>query len=133
MSNIIEKINEFLTCFLYKIGVRKDTSRENEGISPEASPPPPRLVTDAHALLVHLDGHVALVVDHEFEDVPSWIEWDIGRKRISIAQMGGTVTELDTALDKKEMEEYREKKKIHLVARYGGEKIVHSLALIIRE
>ena len=44
---------------------------------------------EVDAALVIKEDKAVLVVDQEFKDIPSWIEWDTSLNTLSITQMGG--------------------------------------------
>ena len=52
---------------------------------------------NAPTLWLHEDPHIVLLVDYDFEDFPSWVEWDRKAHKLFVVQMGGAAAEL--ALD----------------------------------
>lgn len=131
----MKKIKEFLNCFLYFLGIKKKPDGGDRSLQPAEAPvyAGPQIIDSANAILMHHNDNVALVVDHDFKDVPSWIEWDCGQNKLAIAQMGGTITELQVKLQKEELDRYKDRKRLYLVVTQNGEKIIHSLSFIVRE
>ncbi|MCB9990569.1 MAG: hypothetical protein H6867_04200 [Rhodospirillales bacterium] len=131
MGKITAAIRALLQCF----GLCRTTADEGDTQAAPEKPvyAGPQIITNADAVFLHHNDNIALVVDHEFEDVPSWIEWDEGQGKIIVAQMGGTITEIETKIPAKELEEYKEQKRLYLIANYGGEKIIHHLSFIVRD
>lgn len=75
---------------------------------------------------------IALVIDFEFGDVPSWVEWDIDLKQISVAQNGGAVAILKTVLSEKEAQDFESTDHLLFCTNVGAERIVHNIPLILR-
>jgi len=92
----------------------------------------PTVISSARAVFMRHDNSFALVVNHEFDDVPSWVECDIHRKKISIAQMGGNVTEITVGWDGEAIASYQDEKRVYLIARYEGRSIIQNLTFIAR-
>ncbi len=131
----MDKIKAILDCCLDKLRLTTKDTAPDVKESPIERPTyaGPQIITNADAVFLHHNDNVVLVVDHEFKDVPSWVEWDTGQKKLAVAQMGGTITELATSIKDEDLAAYKARKKIHLVANYGGEKIIHQLSFILRD
>ncbi len=54
-------------------------------------------LVNAPTLWLHEDPHIVLLVDYDFQDFPSWVEWDRKARKLFVVQMGGDAAEL--ALD----------------------------------
>ena len=130
------KLKSFLTGLLYKLGIWKES-----GESDRASPRP-----DAHdipagthgrleadAVILSEEDRIVLSVGHDFEDVPSWVEWDMKTGRLSVAQMGGALAELRLQLPLFYKERMKNVKRLALVTGSGHEKTMHYIAFIMRE
>lgn len=79
------------------------------------------------------DGHLIVVVDHIFADVPSWVEWDQDRKTMSIMQMGGRVEEVRIDINPEHYEVLQLARKLLLVSNDNKERIVHYVQFIARK
>ncbi len=49
---------------------------------------------DAPTLLLNEGNQAVLIIEHDFRDIPSWVEWDRKGWRLSLALMGGGLLEL---------------------------------------
>lgn len=87
----------------------------------------------ADLLVMRKDDRVILVVDHEFEDIPEWVEWDVSRNTIGIVQMGGAVAELKSTISPEKAELFRSAKNIALAIRFEGKDIVHGVYMVVRD
>ena len=83
------------------------------------------------------DGHLVIVIDHVFEDIPSWIEWDAEREMLTITQMGGQMDETHVHIEQDAYESLRRMRKLLLIsndnAQKTEEKIVHYIAFLPRD
>jgi hypothetical protein len=130
------KLKSLLTGLLYKLGIWKES-----GDSAQPSPRPEahdipagthgRL--EADAVILSEDNRIVLSVGHDFEDVPSWVEWDMKTGRLSVAQMGGALAELKLQLPLFYKERMKNVKRLALVTGSGPEKMMHYIAFIMRE
>lgn len=91
-----------------------------------------RKIIQTDALFVKEKDKLALVVDHEFDDVPSWLEWDVKDKKLSIMQMGGDIAQLNTIMSKEDADEFKDFKSLYLVSNTGKEKIRHTVSMIVK-
>jgi hypothetical protein len=95
-------IKQFLTYCLYRCGWKKTEEPSLPAQTQESPLEKPMIGTNgpllADMLVMKKDGRVTIVVDHEFEDIPEWVEWDISRNTIGIVQMGGAVAELKSVI-----------------------------------
>lgn len=87
----------------------------------------------ADVVLLIQNGHVVLVVDHEFTDIPSFIEWDRSRKSLGVAQMGGAVAEVKANLPAEMNGPLNESRTILLMTRFNGAKVAHKLNLMVHD
>lgn len=94
----------------------------------------------ADALLLKEDDRIVLSVDFFFSDIPSWLEWDAGTKKLAIVQMGGAVAELALELPESHVIDFEKARRVYLITRKGqkrlesanDQKLVHSVNLIVR-
>ena len=87
---------------------------------------------DVDGLFVKENDNLALVVDYEFDDVPSWVEWDTDKNEISIVQMGGDAAVLESKINPEDIEELRKSKRLYLVSNQNEEKISHYVTFVVR-
>ena len=87
----------------------------------------------ADLMVMRKDDRVILVVDHDFLDVPEWVEWDVSRNTIGIVQMGGAVAELKSVIPPEKAVMFRESKHISLATRFEGKNVVHGVYMVVRE
>lgn len=79
----------------------------------------------AEMLVMQKEGRLTMVVDHEFEDIPEYVEWDVSRNIIGIVQMGGAVAELKSVLPAEKVDMFRNAKNLALAIRFEGKHVVH--------
>ena len=131
-----DKLKSLLTGLLYKLGIWKESAGVGETASPAEIHPAPagthgRL--EADAVILSEDDRIVLSIGHDFEDVPSWVEWDMKTGRLSVAQMGGALAELKLQLPLFYKERMKNVKRLALVTGSGPEKMMHYVAFIMRE
>ena len=76
---------------------------------------------------------MVLMVDHQFDGVPSWIEWDNDRKTVSFTQMGGDMDEMNADIKVEYIDALMDAKKVLLVSNDNEKKIVHFVPFIARK
>ena len=54
---------------------------------------------DAEPIMAMKDGHLIMVVQHQFSNIPSWVEWDNDRHVVTITQMNGDIDEAGLELN----------------------------------
>ncbi|MDB5492223.1 MAG: hypothetical protein JWO78_2072 [Micavibrio sp.] len=97
MTALCQNVKTLLKSFLYKLGVRKPET----GLSP----PDPVIqeetrkhgttgLLEVPTLMLCENEKVVVIVDHDFMDFPSWVEWDVKESKLSVVQMGGDYAEL---------------------------------------
>ena len=133
MMVVMEFFNRFLTYILYLLGVR-----------PEEEPSPPQAAEAekpltgtngpirADVLVLEDNGRVIMVVDHDFLDIPEWVEWDVSRNIIGIVQMGGAIAELKNVIPPEKEAIFRSVPNILLATRFEGQKVAHSIYMVVR-
>ncbi len=130
-------IKQFLTYCLYRCGYKKAGEPLEPDTRPEIQPEMPLIGTNgpllADMLVLQKDGRTVLVVDHEFEDIPEWVEWDISRNTIGIVQMGGAVAELKSVIPPEKVDMFRNAKNLNLAVRFDGKHVVHGVYMVVRE
>jgi len=88
-------------------------------------------------LIAMNDGYLVVVVNHVFEDMPSWVEWDAERHVLTIMQMGGQMDEAHVDIKPEEYESLKRMRKLLLVSNDNkdnkSEKIVHYVAFLARD
>lgn len=88
---------------------------------------------DREVIFAEKGGYVVLMVDHQFDGVPSWIEWDHARKTVSFTQMGGDVDEMNADIRVEFLDALMDTKKVLLVSNDNTKKIVHFVPFIARK
>lgn len=127
----MESLINFLRNLMYKLGLGRDAPEPGEKAPPPQ--PEPRLgKIEKEPLLAMKDEHLVLIVDHTFEDVPSWVEWDPERRVISITHMNGQVDEASAEIKAEFAETLKQARKLLLVSNDNDEKIVHFVTFIAR-
>jgi len=130
-----DKLKSLLTGLLYKLGIWKESAGVAQNPQAEVHPAPAgthgRL--EADAVILSEDDRIVLSIGHDFEDVPSWVEWDMKTGRLSVAQMGGALAELKLQLPLFYKERMKNVKRLALVTGQGHEKMMHYVAFIMRE
>ncbi len=127
-------LHRFLTYCRYILGDRPDAPAPVAEPVREETPligSHGRLTADT--VLMVQNGHVVLVVDHDFLDIPSFVEWDRSRKSLGIAQLGGAVAEVKANLPREMHEPLSGTRTIMLMTRYNGADVAHKLNLMIHE
>lgn len=133
MMAVMNPLNYFLTYILYLLGVRP----EEESLPPQAVEPEKPLKgtngpIQADVLVLEENGRVIMVVDHDFLDIPEWVEWDISRNIIGIVQMGGAIAELRSVIPPEKEAVFRSVPNILLATRFEGQKVAHSIYMVVR-
>lgn len=130
MSDIIELLRKML----YKLGLGTSPESEDETVPvqiPERTQPRSGRI-DREVVFALKDGYMVLMVDHQFDGVPSWIEWDQSRKTVSFAQMGGDMDEMNADIRAEYVDALMDTKKVLLVSNDNTKKIVHFVPFIAR-
>lgn len=130
-------IKEFLTYCLYLCGWKKAEQPSRPLERPDVEPEKPLKGTNgpllADLLVMQKDDRITMVVDHEFEDIPEWVEWDVSRNVIGIVQMGGAIAELKNVIPSEKLDIFRNAKNLALAVRFEGKNIVHGVYMVVRE
>lgn len=88
---------------------------------------------DGEAVFGIKDGHLVVIVDHQFSDMPSWVEWDAGRKMVNITQISGDMGEVPADIKDVHFEALMDMKKVLLVSNDNAQKIVHFVPFLARK
>ena len=113
---------------LYNQKPKTQTVTEEYETSPEGT----HGTLDSGAAFIIEDDKAVLTIEHDFEDVPSWIEWDKDKNEISIVQMGGAVATIDIHLPFANDNTLKSIKRIAFVSGTGPKKMLHYLTFISR-
>lgn len=126
-------IKKLLTYCLYLIGKKNEEPKVSEASVEDESP---QIGTNGPLncdVIVLAEGDkVVLAVDHEFTDVPEWVEWDVPRGIFGIVQMGGATAEIKSVIPAEKVGMLKDKQNILLTTKYEGKKIVQSVHLVVR-
>lgn len=87
---------------------------------------------ETEPVLAIQNDHLVMVLEHEFKNMPSWVEWDNGRQTVTIAHMNGDIDEAPLALKEEHIALLGEKQKILLVSNDNTTKIMQALKFIAR-
>lgn len=88
---------------------------------------------EKEAIFALENNELVVIVDHNFEEIPSWIEWDYERKTVSIVQQKGHIEEAEAKLTESFIAKLKDKNKLLLVSNDNDKKIVHFLPFILRK
>ena len=163
MIGFFRLLKAFLTWILYKLGLRKKVYDHDSLNAPAtAEEPEPWWAAgqdkhghdkpfsagdddlsfelegangriDAPTLLLEDNGQAVLIVEFDFRDIPSWVEWDRTWQKLSIAQMGGALAELPLGPEVIRASSIDRVKRLLLVTGTGESKISHFVSIIIRD
>ena len=134
----MSKIIEFLRNFLQTLGVSRPNEAEQSAPSPVETQTDPKVgKIDHEPLLAMEDDNLVMVVDHYFENVPSWVEWDKERKTITITQMNGDLDEAPVDLKEEYIDRLKLAQKLLLVSNVNAsndndERIMHTVSFLSR-
>ncbi len=131
MTNLIEILRKLL----YKLGIGSppyDGPVSMPAQVPERTQPRSGKI-DREVVFAVKDGYMVLMVDHQFDGVPSWIEWDNSRKTVSFTQMGGDMDEMNADIKDEFIDALMDTKKVLLVSNDNAKKIVHFVPFIPRK
>ncbi len=78
------------------------------------------------------DDHLVLVFDHQFDNIPSWVEWDKERSIVTISHMNGDTDEAPLEIKDDFIPNMQGDKKILLVSNDNDEKIMHYVQFLSR-
>ncbi|MAE52413.1 MAG: hypothetical protein CMH27_11440 [Micavibrio sp.] len=124
----------FLRNILYKLGVGSPPAEDTAIPSQVPERTQPRMgKIDQEVVFAMRDGYMVLMVDHQFDGVPSWIEWDNDRKTVSFTQMGGDMDEMNADIKVEYIDALMDAKKVLLVSNDNEKKIVHFVPFIARK
>jgi len=130
------KLKKILINILYKLGIwsRTDNDSGVDAVFSRGLSPSPGIDgrLEAQAALLFEEGRIVLSVDHEFLDMPSWIEGDVQKRTLNIVQMGGAVATLDLLLPQAEVARMKKVSRIALVTKFGQENLLHYVSFILR-
>lgn len=128
------RLIDLLTKLLYKL--KGGTSLPETKVSMPAQLPEktqPRFGRiDQQVVFAQKDGYMVLIVDHQFDGLPSWIEWDAATKTVSFTQMGGDMDEMNADIKAEFVDVLMDTKKVLLVSNDNTKKIVHFVPFIAR-
>ncbi|GJL86029.1 MAG: hypothetical protein DHS20C02_18040 [Micavibrio sp.] len=126
---------EFLTNLLHKIRGRSDA----DFLLLDRPLEPQKGKIRKEPLLAKSDGQLVMVVDHMFDDIPGWVEWNPDTQMVSITQMGGRVDEVRTAISRQYVETLLTARKLLLVSNVSNVsnkedgKIMHFVPFLVKE
>lgn len=124
----------FLGKLLFSKHWRKDRPSENTSSAPAPNVRGFKGDLNVKAALMVDQPNLVLSVDYNFPDMPSYVEFDLGKRHIHIVQQGGDVATLaQLALPRDEYDTFMPLSRIALLTGSGDEKLVQMLSLIIKQ
>jgi len=132
------KIIKILIDFLHKIGLsfgaNSEQSAQPSPVEPQTDPK--RGIIPTEPLLALEGGKLVMVVEHHFENVPSWVEWDKERQIVTITQMNGDLDEAKLDIKDEYTEHMEVARNLLLVSldvsNDNEERIMHSVPILAR-
>lgn len=88
---------------------------------------------DTEAIFAIKDGYLVVILDHRFDDVPSWMEWDAERKVVSITHLGGNMDEVEADIKDEYVYALIDAKRVLIASNSNDKKIVHFIPFIARK
>ncbi len=130
----MSKIIRILTDFLHKIGLSfgAETKQSAQPSPVEPQTDPKRGVIEKEPLLAFENGKLVMVVEHHFDNVPSWVEWDKERQIVTITQMNGDLDEAKLEIKEEYIERLEMARNLLLVGNDNNERIMHSVPILAR-
>jgi hypothetical protein len=132
----LKNLKALLTDFLYKLGLGKKESiapapapAENEWARPHGTTG----LVEAPTLLLTEDDKIVLMVDYDFADFPSWVEWDTKSRKLLIVQMGGAAAELALTMPLHQIGSIGTTKRLMLITGRYERRNGHYVSFIVRE
>ena len=116
------------------VQIQRDIPAEEPSYTDEDAPRHNQIKREP--LLAIEQGELVMAVDHTFQNVPSWVEWDPDRNILSVAEMNGTVNEARVALKAEHLGEMMARRKILMISNELGkgpqDKIMHYVPFLSR-
>ena len=124
---------DFLRNLLQKLGIGSSGKARETAVSENYDEALKVGIISQEPLLAFKDGYLVIIVDHTFDDVPSWVEWDQERQTISITQMDGHTDEAKVNIKAEHVQTLEQARKLLLVSNDNEEKIVHYVPFLTRK
>lgn len=126
--------NNIFNYLMHILGLRtkKEPEPVVEKVYVEEQTEPKRNKIDLEPILGFKDNYLVMVVQHRFENIPSWVEWDSDRKTVTITQMNGDIDEAKLDLKTEQLERLKNVQKLLLVSNDNEEKIMHYVQFLAR-
>lgn len=134
IMTFLSNITKCLISLLQKLGLRKRDSFVST-VQTTQEPVRPYGTTgrlDVPTLLFSDGPHLVLIVDYDFEDIPSWVEWDSRLKKLSVVQIGGAAAELPLGIPANVNAPIDETQRMMLVTGRYERRNAHFVNFIIR-
>lgn len=87
---------------------------------------------DQEPVLALKDEKLVMIIEHQFQSVPSWVEWDQDRNTITIAHVNGDTDEAPLELKQEYISQLGEQHKILLISNDNDQKIMHTVRFVMR-
>ncbi len=125
--------NKILNGLLYLLGLRQKPQDHYVSVDQSGTENEPlRLKIDRQAVFAWQEGHLVVIIDHQFNNIPSWAEWDASREVLSVTHMNGAMVEAPASLQAAHIGIVMAARKLLLVSNDQGEKIMHFLPFLGR-
>lgn len=136
MTALFQNVKTLLKSFLYKLGVGKPEagpSRPEAVIQEEARKHGTTGLLEVPTLMLCENDKVVVIVDHDFMDFPSWVEWDVKESKLSVVQMGGDSAELALSMVNPHAGTLMKARRLMLVTGKFERRNGHYVSFIVRE
>ena len=123
----------FINEILYRLGLKtREEPQEAKPASVEDQTEPKRSKIAIEPAFIMKQGQWVLVVEHKFNNIPSWVEWDGEREVLTITQMNGDIDEADLVLKSEAYESLKSTHRVILVSNDNKERIVQNVKFVAR-
>lgn len=132
-------LKTILTDFLYKLGLGKRKPVSESPAPPETIPETVKQhgttgLLEVPTLLLTEDDKIVLMVDYDFADFPSWVEWDMKARTLSVVQMGGAAAQLALTMPMQQLGALNDKTmRLMLITGRYERRNGHYVSFIVRE
>jgi hypothetical protein len=127
LASILAFIKRLFVRLLHKPGTEETAPVEKERVHGTTG------LVHAPALWLHEDRNIVLLVDYDFEDFPSWVEWDRTTRKLFVVQMGGAAAELPLEVPANENMPARDIHRLLLVTGKHERRNAHFVSFIVRD
>lgn len=127
LQSAIAFLKKILARFRHETGTKHPAPVKHERVHGTTG------LVNAPALWLHEEKHIILLIDYDFEDFPSWIEWDRKARKLFLIQMGGAAAELPLDVPANENMPASDIHRLLLVTGRHERRNAHFVSFIIRD